>query len=75
MTHPDMSCLVYIADMPRSDSPGFFARILAGSTPDPHVRSGAPPRRTAYSAAARKASMSAAIWSGYSPLMAWEASG
>jgi alkanesulfonate monooxygenase SsuD/methylene tetrahydromethanopterin reductase-like flavin-dependent oxidoreductase (luciferase family) len=29
----------------------------------------------AYSVAARKASMSAAISSGYSPLMAWEASG
>jgi hypothetical protein len=35
----------------------------------------APCPRAAYSAAARKASMSAAISLGYSPLMAWDASG
>jgi hypothetical protein len=33
------------------------------------------PLRTGYSTAARKASMSAAISLGYSPLMAWDASG
>src|SRR4029453_1523208 len=65
--------LIHIAGMPRSA--GLLWRILAGSPPDPHVLSAAAPRRTAYSAAARKAPMSAAIWSGYSPLMAWEASG